>query len=489
MKKILYLLPFFFLFFFIATPSFAQDNCSVTPDKTTITASTPTTVNLTVVNNTAYPSDIHMSISQFILTNSYGQTPYAIGTASPLTWIREANGLAIDANYRGDTWVPYSYGDYISSNGGYETLPYLFNLPPGTFHFDTYTPTHSVLLDCGGIDLTAIGVGINPIPNAQIRGGDTFSASDSYTDNEPNATSWTATVDYGNGSGSQPLPLSGTNFSLSHVYTDTGRYTVTVTVTDDQGATATQTTQVFVNIPTTINTVALSPGVTRIYYTFYNTLNINPDLYPNINLTYLRIDYNANIVTPIDSSISIASLDHTCNCGPDYTNDLIVNNLNVAPNDTLTFWVDWQGVSAGTSHIRYQLLSDNVDAYLPGLDIGYTVVANTPPSVGTISVSPNPVHVNTQTFASATFTDPDTSDTHTAVWDWGDGNTSQGTITEPNGSTPGTVTGTHTYTSANVYTVKLTVTDNHNGAGDSTYKYVSVYNPTSQGLFSAGHLF
>ena len=98
---------------------------------------------------------------------------------------------------------------------------------------------------------------------------------------------------------------------------------------------------------------------------------------------------------------------------------------------------------------------------------------NHAPTVGTISVSPNPVQISNAITASATFTDADTTDTHTASWDWGDntvcgGNPDPcaGTVTESNGA--GSVSNSHTYTSAGVYTVTLTVTDNQGATGTGT---------------------
>ena len=102
------------------------------------------------------------------------------------------------------------------------------------------------------------------------------------------------------------------------------------------------------------------------------------------------------------------------------------------------------------------------------------------PTIGAITVSPNPVQINSPITASANFTDPDTTSTHTASWDWGDRSTpTNGTVTETNGS--GSVSDSHTYTTAGVYTITLTV-----GQETAQYQYVSVYNPTAQGLFSAG---
>lgn len=57
----------------------------------------------------------------------------------------------------------------------------------------------------------------------------------------------------------------------------------------------------------------------------------------------------------------------------------------------------------------------------------------------------------------AAFKDADLRDTHTAVWSWGDGGKTAGTVSEKNGA--GSVSGQHAYRAAGIYTVRLTVTD------------------------------
>ncbi|MGZ4846549.1 MAG: PKD domain-containing protein, partial [Halobacteriota archaeon] len=89
-----------------------------------------------------------------------------------------------------------------------------------------------------------------------------------------------------------------------------------------------------------------------------------------------------------------------------------------------------------------------------------TYIANTAPTLNPLTPAAQTVAVNRQVTISSTFTDPDAGQTHTAAFDWGDGSgTSAGTVDEATG----TVTGTHTYTTANDYMVACTVSDNMGG--------------------------
>jgi hypothetical protein len=93
------------------------------------------------------------------------------------------------------------------------------------------------------------------------------------------------------------------------------------------------------------------------------------------------------------------------------------------------------------------------------------------------AASPSPVNV------SATFTDVGTLDTHRAVWNWGDGTTSDGVTAEAGGT--GTAAGSHFYSAAGVYTVTLTLTDDDGGVTHSTSGFVVVYDP-SAGFVTGG---
>lgn len=83
------------------------------------------------------------------------------------------------------------------------------------------------------------------------------------------------------------------------------------------------------------------------------------------------------------------------------------------------------------------------------------------------------------TLTQSTFIDPNTSDTHTAIVDWGDGRTSTAIVTES--ATSGSVVASHLYKDDedSPLTVKVTVIDNFTAAHtDSFQLVVNNVNPT-----------
>jgi len=265
---------------------------------------------------------------------------------------------------------------------------------------------------------------INTIANATLTDGDTYSVTSSFTD--PDSNSWIANVDYGDGSGTQPLTLSGKNFVLSHQYTTVGTYTVTVNVTDNQGAISTVQASITVN-------------------------SAPPQINPLSGSTITQGDtYSENgSFTDADSTLWTATVDYGDGSG---VQPLTLNSDNM-------FSLNHQYTTEGTYTVTVNV-TDNQGATGTGTA---TVIVNSnaiAPVVGQITSNPSPVKINTSTGFSANFTDANTSDTHTASWNWGDVQTSSGTVTESNGS--GSVNDNHTYTALGSYPVTLTVTDSTN---------------------------
>jgi len=156
--------------------------------------------------------------------------------------------------------------------------------------------------------------------------------------------------------------------------------------------------------------------------------------------------------------------------------------------DVLTYdWDFGDGTPHGTAVTGSHTYADNHSGGWPvtlkvtdrgGLTSTASVtgdVANIAPTVGAISAPLDPMPINALVTAGAAFTDPGILDTHTGVFDWGDGTSSPGLVTESNGS--GSVSGSHAYTAAGVYTVALTVTDKDGGVGHSVFQFLVVYDP------------
>ena len=141
----------------------------------------------------------------------------------------------------------------------------------------------------------------------------------------------------------------------------------------------------------------------------------------------------------------------------------------------------------GHSYAFYSVARDNVGNREAPPGVSDTTIAvlsaNQPPEVGPVTARVDPVAVGTAVNAQADFTDPNLSDTHTAVWDWGDGTSSVGTITEAGGS--GSVSDSHIYAAAGIYTITVTVTDDNGESDQGVFEYVVVYDP-SGGFVTGG---
>lgn len=112
-----------------------------------------------------------------------------------------------------------------------------------------------------------------------------------------------------------------------------------------------------------------------------------------------------------------------------------------------------------------------------------TVTPNAPPVLGAVTGPTDPAKIGTAIAVSATFTDVDVSAStpYATVINWGDGQTTTGTA-----AAPGTISGSHPYAAAGVYTVTITVSDKINTTPVAqTFEYVVVYDP-SAGFVTGG---
>jgi PKD repeat protein len=152
-------------------------------------------------------------------------------------------------------WATVDYGD------GFVDHLWLWNRELALNHFylaGTYTLTITLSDEDGGFSTTTIPVVVhNVAPVVQVLGGTIDEGSDFYSwgsFEDPSLWLWwstfTVTVDYGDGTGVQPVYMDSYNrssFWLHHRYARSGTYQMTVTVTDGFGGVGTATAPVVVN--------------------------------------------------------------------------------------------------------------------------------------------------------------------------------------------------------------------------------------------------
>ena len=114
---------------------------------------------------------------------------------------------------------------------------------------------------------------------------------------------------------------------------------------------------------------------------------------------------------------------------------------------------------------------------------------NIPLIVGNIAGPVAPVQIDTSISFTAVFTEPSIFDSHTAIFDWGDGQlcdtdvNSECSLVQNTGS--GDVSGYHTYTQCGIYDVELKVLDSKGEWDTSVFEMLVVYD-TSAGFVTGG---
>ena len=224
---------------------------------------------------------------------------------------------------------------------------------------------------------------------------------------------------------------SGT-LTPAHVYADNGTYTVRLTVTDDDGGTGTDTLVVAIsNVAPTVDagpdqTANEGEGVTLTSVTF-NDKGTRDTHTASINWGDGTVEAGTVVETPFGPPGSTAGMNGTVSGSHVYAD-------NGAYTVTITVNDDEGGTAADTLLVT---------------------VSNLPP---TVNAGPDQTKDEGQTVAfDGAFTDPGVLDTHTILWDFGDGTTVAGSLTP-----------SHVYADNGTYTVRLTVTDNDGDSGTDT---------------------
>jgi PKD repeat protein len=283
----------------------------------------------------------------------------------------------------------------------------------------------------------------------------------------------------------------------SFTFMDNGTYTVTLTVTDDDGSVS--------SVSHVVNVLDLSPTAEFNWspepqnegaaVSFTDTSTSYPDAIVSWswnfgglgssteqNPSFTFVDNGAYTVTltVTDDDGSVSTISHIINIEdlsptaefssspePSLEGSIIAfTDLSTSSPDAIVSW-SWDfgdGQTSADANPTHAYADDGV--YTVALtvtdDDGSTATVSHAVTVLNVAPTVNAGEDQTADEGSAvsfsgSFTDPGTADTHTVAWDFGDGETAEGTLTP-----------THVYADNGVYTVVLTVVDDEGAAGTDT---------------------
>jgi hypothetical protein len=160
--------------------------------------------------------------------------------------------------------------------------------------------------------------------------------------------------------------------------------------------------------------------------------------------------------------------------GDSRTFDIAVNGMTTSGTVTVTIAANKANDAAGNPNAA-STSTDNTVTWNQQTQNAAPVVTITSPTFGQLYAKGS-----ANVSLSASFTDPDAGQTHTCLINWDDGVVQSGVVNE----TSRTCTKAHTFSSAGVYTINVTICDNLGACGTATV-WVVVYDP-SAGFVTGG---
>ena len=336
--------------------------------------------------------------------------------------------LSVTVSDADDPVGPFSYSwtPTAALSGGSTATPTFTPADNGIYTFDVEVCDPANVCDTATVSVTVTNADpqVNAGADQSVNEGDLVVLSVVFTD--PGIVdTHTATIDWGDGSGLVLVGAVSSPFGVSHTYSSAGTYVVSVCVTDDDGGTDCDMVNIDVVTPPQPPTAVIgglatvaegsSIGMTGTGSTDPDGTIVAYAWTVTAGATLNDATAPSPLLSGVDDATVTFELTVTDNDGQSDTTTTTVTVTNVNPT-----------VSAGPDR---------------GVQIGQVVTL------------------------TGTYADPGTLDTHTASIDWGDGVVTIGTVNQA----ANTVAGTHSYTAAGLYTVRLCVTDDDGGTGCDTF--------------------
>ena len=135
-------------------------------------------------------------------------------------------------------------------------------------------------------------------------------------------------------------------------------------------------------------------------------------------------------------------------------------------NDATGITVDTSFADDGLYTVGLKV-TDDYGAF--DMDTTEVIVLNVAPTIEQVTIPVEPVQTGVIADVNALIADVGVLDTHTALWDWGDGSTSAGVVSGYD------ITGSHEYDAPGLYTLLLYVEDDDGGFAEQLAQYIVVY--------------
>jgi hypothetical protein len=212
--------------------------------------------------------------------------------------------------------------------------------------------------------------------------------------------------------------------------------------------------------------------------TWEGTASASANNPPTVRLSSTAIDATEGVQASLTGTISdpdSTSWTATVNYG-----DGVCEQLQPAADGTIVLRHTYQNV--GNFSLR---LSVRDDGGQTGSASARVSVANSTPTVSSLSFAPQVVAVGGVVYGTAVFQDTATLDTHSVSWTWGDGTSGQSSsIWESGGS--GTAYASHTYLHAGLYSISAVAGDEDGAAGSASYSAEVVFDPAAGSVSGSG---
>ena len=332
-------------------------------------------------------------------------------------------------------------------------------------------------------------------------------SSFTYTSSPPNNFNFTSTSSGTSGTSAYSWDFgdgaTGSGSSTSHVYTTDGMYPVTLIVSDATPATCTNVSVSYISVCTATNdftftnytngvvgftSSAVTSTTSYFYWTFGDGGSLNggaitasaPTHTYSTNGTYVvNMIYQSAIGCTVTTqyTVTVSNITNPCalNAGFSYSqgsgNVIYFTNTSTGTGGGVTYlWNFGDGntsTSASPTHTYATAGNYNVTLFASN-NFSYTCADSTYMNVVTTTCVANAGFTLTPsgTPQNWNITPVDPSNIASALWSWGDGNTSNTLYTS------------HTYSAAGIYTICLTVTTTCGAVGTSCWLY-NIYKPAN----------